>query len=211
MVYNPCFMPTAPVQKPTSKKSRLLSERDELPGEVPDKASEYVNGLGNNSPEALNEKVLEAASDHADGTEKPVLETNSSNACGGEIDCSKEAEVSGDGGTNQVKARGKRKLRIQGKWKGVDPVVFLKDEAVVNSIKTFYGIVESFSLEDHLVTRNEDTNRVKRIYYISKSVKELLELNFQVGQPLKITSIGLKMFVSIIYGILLLIAIYFLY
>lgn len=95
---------------------------------------------------------------------------------------------------------GKRKLQIQGKWRGVDPVVFFKDETIINSIKDFYGIDERFPFNGHLVTRNSDTNHVKRIYYISKSVKDVLELNFKVGQQLKITSIGLKMFVSIIYS-----------
>ena len=93
----------------------------------------------------------------------------------------------------------KRKLQIQGKWKGVDPVVLFKDETVIDSIKTFYGINEAFPLFGHLVTRNTDTNHVKRIYYVSKSVKDVLEMNFSVGQQLKITSIGLKMFVSILY------------
>lgn len=185
------------MQKPISKKAKLSSEKDDLPEEVPDKGYEHVNGLGCNSADALNEKALEAALDHADGSEKAVLETDSSNTCGGGNDSSVQAGVSVNGGTIQVNADGKRKLQTQGKWKGVDPVVFFKDEAVINSIKTFYGIVESFPLYSHLVTRNEDTNHVKRIYYISKSVKELLELNFQVGQPLKIASIGLKMFVSI--------------
>lgn len=92
---------------------------------------------------------------------------------------------------------GKRKLQIQGKWRGVDPVVFFKDETIINSIRDFYGIDERFPFNGHLVTRNSDTNHVKRIYYISKSVKDVLELNFKVGQQLKITSIGLKMFVSI--------------
>ncbi|KAL9329660.1 hypothetical protein ACSQ67_004663 [Phaseolus vulgaris] len=89
---------------------------------------------------------------------------------------------------------GKRKLQIQGKWRGVDPVVFFKDETIINSIRDFYGIDERFPFNNHLVTRNSDTNHVKRIYYISKSVKDVLELNFKVGQQLKITSIGLKMF-----------------
>ncbi|XP_027368050.1 tRNA (cytosine(34)-C(5))-methyltransferase-like isoform X3 [Abrus precatorius] len=89
---------------------------------------------------------------------------------------------------------GKRKLQIQGKWRGVDPVVFFKDEAIINSIRDFYGIDERFPFNGHLVTRNSDTSHVKRIYYISKSVKDVLELNFKVGQQLKITSIGLKMF-----------------
>ncbi|KAI4317290.1 hypothetical protein L6164_025171 [Bauhinia variegata] len=89
---------------------------------------------------------------------------------------------------------GKRKLQIQGKWRGVDPVVFFKDEVIINSIKAFYGIDESFPFNGHLVTRNNDARHVKRIYYVSKSVKDVLELNFSVGQQLKITSIGIKMF-----------------
>ncbi|RZB73180.1 tRNA (cytosine(34)-C(5))-methyltransferase isoform A [Glycine soja] len=89
---------------------------------------------------------------------------------------------------------GKRKLQIQGKWRGIDPVVFFKDEVVINSIKVFYGIDEQFPFNGHLVTRNSDTSHVKRIYYISKSVKDALELNFSVGQQLKITSVGLKIF-----------------
>lgn len=112
-------------------------------------------------------------------------------------DYSEESKQPGDGEMDPKKNTVKRKLQIQGKWRGVDPVVLFKDEAVIDSIKTFYGINESFPLIGHLVTRNSDTNHVKRIYYISKSVKDVLELNFSVGQQLKITSIGLKMFVSI--------------
>lgn len=98
-----------------------------------------------------------------------------------------------------TKVPGKRKLQLQGKWRGVDPVVFFKDEAIINSIRDFYGIDERFPFNGHLVTRNSDTSHVKRIYYVSKSVKDILELNFSVGQQLKITSVGLKMFVSIFY------------
>ncbi|EOA16063.1 hypothetical protein CARUB_v10004196mg [Capsella rubella] len=87
---------------------------------------------------------------------------------------------------------------MQGKWKGLYPVVFLRDETVINGIKTFYGIKdESFPLYGHLVTRNSDISshgNVKRIYYVSKAVKDVLELNFSVGKPLKISSVGLKMF-----------------
>ncbi|KAK7306103.1 hypothetical protein VNO77_44023 [Canavalia gladiata] len=89
---------------------------------------------------------------------------------------------------------GKRKPQIQGKWRGVDPVVFFKDEVIISSIKAFYGIDEQFPLNGHLVTRNNDASHVKRIYYVSKSVKDVLELNFSVGQQLKITSVGLKIF-----------------
>lgn len=88
----------------------------------------------------------------------------------------------------------KRKLQIQGKWRGVDPVIFFKDESIIKSIEAFYGIDKQFPLDGHLVTRNSDTSNVKRIYYISKSVKNVLELNLSVGQQLKITSVGLKIF-----------------
>lgn len=92
------------------------------------------------------------------------------------------------------KANDKRKLQIQGKWFGVDPVVFFKDDAILTNIKEFYGIHESFPFNHRLITRNSDTNTVKRIYYVSEAVKNVVELNFLAGEQLKITSIGLKMF-----------------
>ncbi|RRT42382.1 hypothetical protein B296_00046091, partial [Ensete ventricosum] len=88
----------------------------------------------------------------------------------------------------------KGKLQSQGKWRGIDPVVFFKNQTIINSIRSFYGISESFPLEGHLVTRNNDPNHVKRIYYISKSVHNILQLNIQIGERLKITSVGLKIF-----------------
>ncbi|CAL9062248.1 unnamed protein product [Musa banksii] len=88
----------------------------------------------------------------------------------------------------------KGKLQTQGKWRGIDPVVFFKNQTIINSIRSFYGISESFPLEGHLVTRNSDSNHVKRIYYISKSVHNILQLNIQIGERLKITSVGLKIF-----------------
>ncbi|XP_027179876.1 tRNA (cytosine(34)-C(5))-methyltransferase-like [Coffea eugenioides] len=89
---------------------------------------------------------------------------------------------------------GKRKLQVQGKWIGVDPVIFYRDDSIVSKIKEFYGIKESFPFNGHLVTRNSDTSHVKRIYYVSNSVKEVLELNLLAGQQLKIASVGVKMF-----------------
>lgn len=107
----------------------------------------------------------------------------------------KEVKECDNGEKRQAGPKGTRgKLLTQGKWKGVDPVVFFKDEATINSIRSFYGISDSFPLDDHLVTRNDDANHVKRIYYISKSVRDTLHLNFQAGQRLKITSLGLKIF-----------------
>lgn len=94
------------------------------------------------------------------------------------------------------KANDKRKLQVQGKWYGVDPIVFFEDDVILNGIKEFYGIPESFPFKHQLITRNSDTKNVKRIYYISESSKNVVELNFRAGEQLKITSIGLQMFVS---------------
>lgn len=103
-------------------------------------------------------------------------------------------EKSGLENTRTVKGR----LQIQGKWRGVDPVVLFKDDTTINSIRNFYGVSDLFPLDGHLVTRNSDAHHVKRIYYISRSVHDILKLNFEVGQQLKITSVGLKMFVSVL-------------
>ncbi|CAN6204756.1 unnamed protein product [Urochloa humidicola] len=93
-----------------------------------------------------------------------------------------------------IRDRRRQQNQGQGRWRGVDPVIFFKDEVTVKSIVSFYGIKDSFPLEGHLVTRNPDTSHVKRIYYVSKSVQDVLELNIKVGERLKITSLGLKIF-----------------
>ncbi|GJN20554.1 hypothetical protein PR202_gb07946 [Eleusine coracana subsp. coracana] len=92
------------------------------------------------------------------------------------------------------KKDGRRRPQNQGRWRGVDPVIFFKDKVTIESIVSFYGIKDSFPLEGHLVTRNPDSSHVKRIYYVSKSVQDVLELNIKIGERLKITSLGLKIF-----------------
>lgn len=127
--------------------------------------------------------------------------------------CEEESESLGGEGTNNACSgisnssfdSKDRLIQVNSrKWKGVDPIVFLKDEVIISKIKTFYGINDdSFPLEGHLVTRNSDANCGKRIYYVSESVKKLLESNFQAGQQLKITYVGLMMFVSSLHSIIL--------
>ncbi|XP_024545501.1 tRNA (cytosine(34)-C(5))-methyltransferase [Selaginella moellendorffii] len=90
--------------------------------------------------------------------------------------------------------RENRKQQKQGPWHGVDPVLFLEDDQIIRSLASYYGIQESLPLSGHLVVRSEDTSRVKRIYYVSKSVGDVARLNFRSGQMLKITSAGLKIF-----------------
>lgn len=125
------------------------------------------------------EATSDAISDDDDKTTKEEKEMQSNNK-----------------GAGSENVGGKRKLQIQGKWIGVDPVIFYNDETIMSKIKEFYGIQDSIPFSGHLVTRNSDTSHVKRIYYVSGPVKEVLELNLRAGQPLKIASVGLKMFVS---------------
>ncbi|KAL6656177.1 hypothetical protein ACP70R_007003 [Stipagrostis hirtigluma subsp. patula] len=102
--------------------------------------------------------------------------------------------VAAEAENGQAGTRDRRRPQHQGRWRGVDPVIFFKDEVTVRSIVSFYGIKDSFPLDGHLITRNPDASHVKRIYYVSKSVRDVLELNVKVGERLKITSLGLKIF-----------------
>ncbi|XP_022844248.1 tRNA (cytosine(34)-C(5))-methyltransferase-like isoform X1 [Olea europaea var. sylvestris] len=141
---------------------------------------------GQRSEVTIDADILE------NGIDEDALDTDS-NILSKETE-KEEAQPSPDTKTGAELTRGKRKLQIQGKWRGVDPVLFYRDDTVIDRIMEFYGIKESFPFKGHLITRNIDNNHVKRIYYISKYVKDVLELNLLAGQHLKIASVGLKMF-----------------
>ncbi|KAL1190352.1 26S rRNA (cytosine-C(5))-methyltransferase NOP2B [Cardamine amara subsp. amara] len=147
---------------------------------------EAVSGTVVTKPEEDAEKIVQEVAASENGFQPPEKEHTSEE---GIIELAQKLD--GMGGKREIPP-------MQGKWKGLYPVVFLRDEAVINGIKTFYGIKdESFPLYGHLVTRNSDISshgNVKRIYYVSRSVKDVLELNFAVGNQLKISSVGLKMF-----------------
>ncbi|OMO73060.1 Bacterial Fmu (Sun)/eukaryotic nucleolar NOL1/Nop2p [Corchorus olitorius] len=157
--------------------------------EVAFEEDEKISELASEADEKVSEVTSEADEKMSEVAVEPDLLDNTPDAISSET-----AEASADKEVDPAKAGEKRKLQMQGKWKGVDPVLFFKDENIINSIKEFYGIDESFPFSGHLVSRNSDNNHVKRVYYISKSVKDVLDLNFRVGQQLKITSVGLKMF-----------------
>lgn len=132
-----------------------------------------------NIDSAIAEEKTETISESNDQQVEPLLDVNEEN-----------------GVQNGKTDNRKSKPQKQGKWLGVDPVVFFTNETIISSIISFYGVSEDFPLVGHLVTRNDESTNVKRIYYVSKSVREILQLNLQVGQRLKITSLGLKIFVS---------------
>ncbi|KAM7276664.1 hypothetical protein ACFE04_018530 [Oxalis oulophora] len=179
----------APIEKKTRNFKVNARTRNDEPSEaLPNQVVEDVIVSDTKSTDGTNEQL------QADLIEKEhdgaILKPD---ACNGSKE-NNSAEVMTV--VDQKAATGNviRKRHLQTQWKGVDPVVFLKDENVIESIKTFYGLIESFPFEGHLITRNSDTSHVKRIYYISKSIKDILELNLRSGQQLKITSVGLKMF-----------------
>lgn len=165
----------------TSSQGTLFTESTEQLKKFPDQVLRESLQL-----EIFPKSVLET--DFTDCPDKSALKSGHCHTC------TEQNPLKIKGPCDQEKAEDKGMFQNQSKWNGVDPVVFLKDEAVINSIRTFYGIDESFPLSGHLVTRNAESDLVKRIYYVSKSVKDLLELNFQVGQQLKITYVGQKMF-----------------
>lgn len=189
--------PLPPVQEKTTVQEKKSIGNDEVVEKLSNQAIDNTENTGERISEAasevdlVNDEVDEAVI-AAEEPEEPE-ESNPSEAAEESIPSEAAVEPAVDK-TDSAKPAGKRKLQMQGKWRGVDPVIFFKDEAIINKIKTFYGIDEAFPFEGHLVSRNNDNNHVKRIYYISKSVKDVLHLNFQVGQQLKITSIGIKMF-----------------
>lgn len=186
--------PLPAIQEKPSKKRNLFKKNPELQGKLLDQVTEDNSGLEPDSRDVAVEKISEAATEAdliVDEPDEADMEPDPSNISNQD---SEETKALVNGETDSGKAVGKRKLQLQGKWKGVDPVLFFKDESIINSIKMFYGIDESFPFDGHLISRNSDKNHVKRIYYVSKSVKDVLGLNFRVGQQLKIASIGLKMF-----------------
>lgn len=189
----------AAIQKKTIRLPGQLTSNDSKAEKSEDGENENINMMDVDLADVAEEQSPESNQDPdlADGETEASVDTEASKISE-EIEPG-EVQAPADLETGPEVARGKRKLQVQGKWRGVDPVVFFRSDTIVNGIKAFYGIEDSFPFRDHLVTRNSDTNHVKRIYYISKSVKDILELNFLGGQQLKITSIGLKMFVSFPY------------
>ncbi|KVI03160.1 Bacterial Fmu (Sun)/eukaryotic nucleolar NOL1/Nop2p [Cynara cardunculus var. scolymus] len=174
------------------------SDNDEKPKQSEDGEEKDNNGMDVDVLDVTNEESVEATAADAcvlyNESDDALLDSNPSKKLKGTEP--EQVQTPNKVSTRAEKANDKRKLQIQGKWFGVDPVVFFKDDAILNGIKEFYGIPESFPFSNRLITRNSDTNHVKRIYYTSESVKNVVELNFLAGEQLKITSIGLKIISS---------------
>jgi multisite-specific tRNA:(cytosine-C5)-methyltransferase len=172
----------------TSREHIILKDRAEKLEE--DFGTDKVSSEEN----AVHQQVVDDAN-VLDGEQNGGMDNNTS-----KDKSSEDGKVIVNEGENgQAGSRDKkRRPQNQGRWRGVDPVIFFKDKATIESIISFYGIKDSFPLQSHLMTRNPDASHVKRIYYMSKSVQDVLELNIKIGERLKITSLGLKVFVGVL-------------
>jgi len=155
--------PAAIQEKPSKKKS--LFKNTKLQEKLSNQVTAENSGMEPDSVDAAVEKNYELASGRFNCVNEPdeaAMEPDLSNIS--DQNDSEEAQALINGETDSGKAAWKRKLQTQGKWKGVDPVLFFKDEAIINSIKMFYGIDDSFPFDAHLISRNRDKKHVKRIF-----------------------------------------------
>jgi hypothetical protein len=78
-------------------------------------------------------------------------------------------------------------------WKGLDPIVDIRDKDIQTSLNDFYGLkADALDIEKNFVTRTPEGAKPKRIYYISESIRKILDDDAR-GQ-LRISSVGVKIF-----------------
>ncbi|CAI5967292.1 unnamed protein product, partial [Closterium sp. NIES-65] len=105
------------------------------------------------------------------------------------------AAVAGPGDSKeQEKQQRAQRRQQQGRWRGVDPVLFLSDEPTITSVEAFYGILPAFPLRSQLIVRSEAPSHSKRIYLVSKPIAQAIRANQASGQRLKMVSTGVKLF-----------------
>ncbi|CAI5524539.1 unnamed protein product, partial [Closterium sp. Naga37s-1] len=105
------------------------------------------------------------------------------------------AAVAGPGDSKeQEKQQRAQRRQQQGRWRGVDPVLFLSDEPTIASVEAFYGILPAFPLRSQLIVRSEAPSHSKRIYLVSKPIAQAIRANQASGQRLKMVSTGVKLF-----------------
>mmetsp|Transcript_15450 Transcript_15450/g.43228 ORF Transcript_15450/g.43228 Transcript_15450/m.43228 type:complete len:1047 (+) Transcript_15450:183-3323(+) len=80
--------------------------------------------------------------------------------------------------------------REGGKFKGMDPILPVHDDDLLDSVYDFYGLPGSFPLRTQLITRSNDAGRPKRIYFVSSSIRNLLAADKH--EKLKIQATGVK-------------------
>ncbi|CAD7699206.1 unnamed protein product [Ostreobium quekettii] len=79
----------------------------------------------------------------------------------------------------------------QGKWPGVDGIFTMDDHWMVKQVQQFYGI-DAVDLSAHLITRANSNDAPRKIYFVSKAVRDLLDVDAE--NFLRMPVLGLKMF-----------------
>lgn len=146
-----------------------------------------ISGLGdeNKGVKSVPQNV-EKSEAVQEGDCKPDCQANTQEE-GGDTNGTKEAE--------EVTPRPRRNYR----FRGIDPVVHVKDEEILTSLKDFYGIGSSFPINEQLFSRTPSGAQPKRLYFISGSVKSVLDKDY--FEKLRITSTGVKVSNAIMYEI----------
>ncbi|KAJ3034269.1 tRNA (cytosine(34)-C(5))-methyltransferase [Rhizophlyctis rosea] len=106
-------------------------------------------------------------------------------------DASDDVEVKEEGAPADVK--GKKDHKLQKAWSGAgeNPFLFISaDSEVVSDFQKHYGLSTDFPQDQFLVRTETDQNRV--IYFVSKSVKDVLTA--KNSGRLKIVNTGIRMF-----------------
>eukprot|EP00216_Chloropicon_sp_CCMP2111_P005168 CAMPEP_0198248120 /NCGR_PEP_ID=MMETSP1446-20131203/46816_1 /TAXON_ID=1461542 ORGANISM="Unidentified sp, Strain CCMP2111" /NCGR_SAMPLE_ID=MMETSP1446 /ASSEMBLY_ACC=CAM_ASM_001112 /LENGTH=805 /DNA_ID=CAMNT_0043932449 /DNA_START=54 /DNA_END=2470 /DNA_ORIENTATION=+ len=80
----------------------------------------------------------------------------------------------------------------QKRWKGIDPILPVLEDEATKALFDFYGIDSAFPIRRNLITRTPHGCKPKRIYYISSSIKSIIERDRL--EKLRISAVGVKIF-----------------
>ncbi|KAF5841865.1 hypothetical protein DUNSADRAFT_10570 [Dunaliella salina] len=91
-----------------------------------------------------------------------------------------------------VRGQGGRGRTSGGRHAGIDPIVPVESPEILQSLCDFYGISRDNPLLQHLLSRNLEKGRPKKLNVVTTSVMDLLKAD--VREQLKIIATGLKLF-----------------
>ncbi|GAQ87913.1 S-adenosyl-L-methionine-dependent methyltransferases superfamily protein [Klebsormidium nitens] len=188
-------------EAPETEAATAIREEDDAGDGLATDGTGVEEGLEQGLEQGLGAEV-DGSAVEAGGPEAEPLEMEDAPPATEEVPRGEElaAEEGGgagpSGGQNQGSGprHGVRRIQQQGRWRGVDPVLELDNKEVLDSLGSYYGFKEEFAYQTQLITRSDDMATCKRIYYVSKSLLDILRLNNANGNPIKITSVGTKMF-----------------
>ena len=130
--------------------------------------------------------------DEAGGGGDAVAVTTASPGADGGATANEGGAVAAKAEHKEAPAQGVEGNRKGGRWRGVDPVTRVTDPELLGRLRSAYGLVDTYPIEKHLITRTAPGLKPKRLYWISERVRDLLERD--VREQLKIISTGVKIF-----------------